>query len=229
MTSQDAIWAYYQNQATESFAGSRARLAYLLGEIRRRRLHRVLNIGIGGGLFERMAQAQGLMVCSLDPDAAAVQRLCDQLGIDARPGSAQAMPFNDDSFDAVVASEVLEHLDAETLAQALVEIQRVLVPGGVFIGTVPYQENLLDSTMVCPHCGKRFHRWGHAQSFSAETLRDTLSGHFAVERVFPRLFVTFSELNWKGKMIAVIRLFLWKMGLYRGKPNLVFIARKPQP
>ncbi len=158
MTSQEAIWAYYQNQAQESFAGSRSRLAYLLGEIRRRRLHRVLNIGVGGGLFEQMAQTQGLIVSSLDPDAAAVQRLCDQLGIDARPGNAQAMPFNDNSFDAAVASEVLEHLDAEALAQALVEIRRVLVPGGIFLGTVPYQENLMDSTIVCPHCGLRFHR-----------------------------------------------------------------------
>jgi len=56
-----------------------------------------------------------------------------------------------------------------------------------------------------------------------------LSSHFAVERVFPRLFVTFSELNWKGKGLAVMRLLLWRLGLYRGKPNLVFIARKPQP
>ena len=228
MESQDAIWAYFQNQAVDSFAGSRARLAYLLKEVRKRRLNRVLNIGVGAGIFERMAKEGGLVISSLDPDVNAVQRLRDQLNIDARQGYVQSIPFESGRFDAVVASEVLEHLDDNSLFQALLEIRRVLVPGGYFIGTVPYQENLLDSTVVCPYCGRCFHRWGHLQSFSTERMKKILSSDFAIERVFPKKFVTFSVLNWKGKMVSGARLVLWKLVVYRGKLNLVFMVRKPE-
>jgi SAM-dependent methyltransferase len=46
-----------------------------------------------------------------------------------------ALPFEDAGFDAVVAGELLEHLQ---FPDALVgEIHRVLRPGGVFVGSVP--------------------------------------------------------------------------------------------
>lgn len=228
MKNQDAIWAYFQNQEIESFAGSKARLAHLFKEIQRRHLSKVLNIGIGAGIFERIAKEQELDVSSLDPDEDTVQRLRAQLDIDARQGYAQDMPFEDERFDAVVASEVLEHLDRKSMLQALSEIRRVLVPGGYFIGTVPYEENLVNSIVVCPRCGERFHRWGHLQSFSTEKMRGILSSYFAVEYVFPRKFVTFSVLSWKGKVISAAKLILWKLGIYRGKCNLVFIAKKPK-
>ncbi len=228
MERQDAIWAYFQNQAPESFAGSRARLAYLIREIRKRHLNIVLNIGIGAGIFEQMAKEQGLAVSSLDLDANTVQRIRAQLGVDARQGYIQEIPFDDEYFDVVVASEVLEHLDHDSMLQALSEIRRVLVPGGYFIGTVPYEENLANSIVVCPYCGKHFHRWGHLQSFSTEKMKRILSSYFAVEHVFPHKFVTFSALNRKGKMVSVVKLILWKLGIYRGKCNLVFIAKKPK-
>ena len=50
-------------------------------------------------------------------------------------GDAYRLPFPDGSFDAVICSEVLEHL--HDYSAALVEIARVLKPGGRFVGTVP--------------------------------------------------------------------------------------------
>jgi 2-polyprenyl-6-hydroxyphenyl methylase/3-demethylubiquinone-9 3-methyltransferase len=45
-------------------------------------------------------------------------------------GSVYELPFPDNSFDAIVCSDVLEHL--LTLHQAAKEIARVLKPGGIF-------------------------------------------------------------------------------------------------
>jgi len=50
-------------------------------------------------------------------------------------GDATRLPFADDAFDAVVTSEVLEHIPDDVAAIA--ELVRVLRPGGVFAATVP--------------------------------------------------------------------------------------------
>ena len=47
---QDRIWDYFQNDAAESFAGSHSRLAFLARQLRPP--CKVLDIGVGSGLFE---------------------------------------------------------------------------------------------------------------------------------------------------------------------------------
>lgn len=223
---QERIWAYYQNQAIESFAGSRTRLSYLIRQVEKRRLRNVLNVGIGAGIFEQMALERDLQVSSLDPDPNAVDRLRKRLEVDARVGFIQQMPFEDALFDAAVVSEVLEHLDRDTMLRALQEINRVLLLGGYIVGTVPYQEDLAADTVVCPHCGQTFHRWGHLQSFSVRTMQEMLALFYEVEQVFPRVFPAFSTLNWKGKLLELPRLFLGGLGIHGQGSRLVFIARK---
>ncbi len=50
-------------------------------------------------------------------------------------GDATKLPFADDSFDVVITSEVLEHIQDDVAAIA--EMVRVLKPGGHFAATVP--------------------------------------------------------------------------------------------
>ena len=50
-------------------------------------------------------------------------------------GDATRLPFADDSFDRVITSEVLEHIQADV--DAIAELVRILRPGGTFAATVP--------------------------------------------------------------------------------------------
>ena len=50
-------------------------------------------------------------------------------------GDATQLPFAAGSFDRVITSEVLEHIQADTAA--ITEFARVLKPGGTFAATVP--------------------------------------------------------------------------------------------
>lgn len=50
-------------------------------------------------------------------------------------GDATRLPFRDGTFDAVITSEVLEHVQDDVAA--LAEMVRVLRPGGAFAATVP--------------------------------------------------------------------------------------------
>src|SRR5262245_42810686 len=71
------------------------------------------------------------------------------VGVDIRPPHSkvdfefhrispdEALPFASDSFDIVVSCDVLEHVG--DLDHTLDEIQRVLRPGGSFVGFVPVE------------------------------------------------------------------------------------------
>ncbi len=50
-------------------------------------------------------------------------------------GDATKLAFADNSFDRVITSEVLEHIQSDT--EAIAELVRVLRPGGTFAATVP--------------------------------------------------------------------------------------------
>src|SRR5262249_23515001 len=138
---------------------------------------------------------------SVDPDAGVISRLRDA-GIDARTGSIGALPLASASVEAVVASEVIEHLSPELMQAGFDQIRRVLKPGGIFLGTVPFNEDLAAATVYCPTCRQSFHRWGHRQSFSVESLKTQLSTHFSVLTVRPVYFAPWHLLNWKGKVAA---------------------------
>jgi len=223
---QSRIWDYFQNEGADSFRGARPRLDYLAGQLPRGA--DVLDIGVGDGTFERLAAARGLRVHVLDPDGKAIERVREQLGLDdrARTGVGQAIPWPDASFDAVVLSEVLEHLDDETIRLTLPEIARVLRPGGVLLGTVPADENLDEQRVVCPDCGRRFHRWGHEQSFSPARIESLLTEHFELAEVRRRWFVAWDLINWKGRALAAARKLVAAVGVWGSGHNLVFSARK---
>ena len=93
---------------------------------------RVLDLGCGEGQVARVAAAGGAAVVGLDPAWAQVAAARDRAGGPAYvKGGAEALPFPDGAFDAVVTCLVLEH--TEDLDGALAEVARVLSPGGRFV------------------------------------------------------------------------------------------------
>lgn len=95
---------------------------------------RVLDLGCRSGALTRHF-LEGNEVVGLDVDPAALAK-AEALGIQPVLANVdEPLPFEDASFDAVVAGELLEHLQ---FPDALVaEIARVLRPGGVLVGSVP--------------------------------------------------------------------------------------------
>jgi SAM-dependent methyltransferase len=225
---QHRIWDHFQTTRVDIFDPARGRYARMAREVRRclgRDGGRVLNIGIGSGGLEQLLLAKGWRVASLDPSAKAVEKLAS-LGVDARCGYAQDMPFDSDSFDVVVASEVLEHIEPDTRKQVLREISRVLAPGGWFVGSVPYREVLADSEVICPDCGKVFHRWGHVSSFDLPQLRAELIGVFSTLRAKRTSFVDWRSARSPMRIaLALATSVLGRMGESVVHPSIVFAAR----
>ncbi len=223
---QDKIWDYFQNEAPEAFLGSVPRIKHLLSKAGPGQ--RLLNIGVGSGLLEKMALEKQIDVFSLDPVPRSIEQLRNEckLGQKAQVGYSEDMPFADAQFDLVVMSEVLEHLTDESIRQSLKEIVRVLKPAGLLIGTVPARENLMDQMVVCPDCHKRFHRWGHQQQFDVARVRTMLSEDFTPLDVHERAYIPVNILNWKGKAVALVKLGLSRMGVHGSGENVFFEVRK---
>lgn len=109
---------------------------------------RVLDMGCGAGRHAFEMYRRGGDVVAFDQDGDELAGVLEifgamreqgevPLGADAdiKQGDALAMPFADEEFDRIVASEVLEHIpDDET---AIAELVRVLRPGGTIAVTVP--------------------------------------------------------------------------------------------
>jgi SAM-dependent methyltransferase len=109
---------------------------------------RLLDVGCGGGRHAFEAYRRGADVTAFDLSEQDLVGVKEMFGAMAEAGEAgdggraqtvngdaREMPFDDGSFDVVVASEVLEHIDED--AAAIREIARVLRPGGIAAITVP--------------------------------------------------------------------------------------------
>ena len=92
--------------------------------------------------------------------------------VGALQGDATRLPFADDSFDRVITSEVLEHIQDDVAA--IDELVRVLRPGGTFAATVPtwYPEKINWMLSDEYHAPKAV--GGHLRIYSATELKAKL-------------------------------------------------------
>jgi SAM-dependent methyltransferase len=108
----------------------------------------VLDLGAGGGRHSYAACARGCNAVAVDlrrEDLIGARRgfaeykemvgLDGSLELDVVQGDARSLPLGDCTFDAVICSEVLEHIVEDTWV--VDEIVRVLKPGGHVALTVP--------------------------------------------------------------------------------------------
>jgi SAM-dependent methyltransferase len=95
---------------------------------------RVLDLGCRYGALTAHYTA-GNHVVGLDVDRDALERAAE-LGIETCWADVEeGLPFDDESFDVVVAGELLEHISHPDSLVA--EARRVLRPDGTFVGSVP--------------------------------------------------------------------------------------------
>jgi SAM-dependent methyltransferase len=100
---------------------------------------RIADVGGGPGTHATYLADRGYSVCLVDPVAHHVSK-AEELGggrIDCRVGDARELPFEDESFDAVLLMGPLYHLvNTADRGRALREAWRVLRPGGRLLAEV---------------------------------------------------------------------------------------------
>ncbi|MGB8278615.1 MAG: bifunctional 2-polyprenyl-6-hydroxyphenol methylase/3-demethylubiquinol 3-O-methyltransferase UbiG [Methylovirgula sp.] len=161
-----------------------ARIAYLRRLIARRRARQegrpaappglpldgldILDIGCGGGLLSEALSRLGAKVTAIDPAAANIdvaRRHAEKsgLGIDYLCTTAEALAAERQSFDVVLAMEVIEHVrDVESfirLAATMVRPQGILVAATLNRTLKSYALAILGAEYILQWVPKGTHRW----------------------------------------------------------------------
>lgn len=140
----------------------------------------VLDVGCGSGYLLRKAAGRASLAMGVDIDRGCLPAARGDLLRKERPNSGlielafadgQRLPFVDASFDRIICTETLEHL--EDVGQTLRELVRVLKPGGRLAASVP------DYTCEAILCRliKDYYRFpgGHRRIFSPQALDQALA------------------------------------------------------
>lgn len=119
----------------------------LLPALRGRRL---VDLGCGMGTFTLEAARHGAVALGVDPAPAAVAAATRVAAAEGVTGArfiradAARLPLAGGAADVVVAADLTEHLDGDTLGQVLGESARILRDGGVMVVYTPEHTHLFE-------------------------------------------------------------------------------------
>lgn len=170
---------------------SRGKYDYFYGDRRRKELYveligkgkKILEVGCRSGNLTQF-YVEGNEVEGVDIDRNALKEFEERLKLKGQwvDVDTEDLPFEDNQFDTVVFSEVMEHLRFPQ--KALQDIARVLKPGGEMVGSVPNAFRLRNRWKFL--CGKPFETDpSHYRSYSHRTLRTELETTFKNVSIHP--------------------------------------------
>ncbi|MEA2337550.1 MAG: hypothetical protein QOE82_1557 [Thermoanaerobaculia bacterium] len=100
---------------------------------------RLLDVGFGAGTFLEAARRAGWQTSGVEVSLPAVEQARAR-GFDVAHGRLEDAAYPDASFDAVVATEIFEHIS--DVRPLLRETARILRPGGLLWATTPHGRGL---------------------------------------------------------------------------------------
>ena len=165
------------------YSGKRAIVRYWLQRVGPlKSSHTLIDCGAGTGMF--IEEMSGICrAFALDDHAESLVIARRRLGMErVLEGSCTALPFLDNSLDAITALDVLEHVDRDDLA--IQEFLRVLKPGGVLVVTVPAMPTLWSDWDVVLHHHRRYTS-RTLQALLAKTSFQTLYWNYVNVAVLP--------------------------------------------
>lgn len=135
----------------------------------------VLDVGCGDGkLTEILAKQTGANFHGLDASYEALSRL----SLPHTLGDIAQLPFSDNQFDMVMATDVLEHLSDDAEDAAWSEIFRVSAKW--VLVAVPFREQLIEATTRCKRCHELYHVNWHQRSYDISDLVNKVRGPWSV-------------------------------------------------
>lgn len=169
-----SIFDYFEERSGGTEHDERRVREYVLSKIPES-CSSILDVGCGKAWIAKELVKSKELICSLDISATNPGRaleLYPSANHTAVVADALNLPFRDASFDCVISSEVIEHIEKPELF--ISELFRCVKPGGVLIITTPYKEVIKQN--LCIHCNKQTPENAHLHSFDEEKLKKLYTG-----------------------------------------------------
>jgi 2-polyprenyl-3-methyl-5-hydroxy-6-metoxy-1,4-benzoquinol methylase len=119
---------------------------------------------------------------------------------------AYHLPFKKNSFDVIIASEIMEHVSDPKLF--ISELMKALKPTGKLIITTPYNEKI--QYYLCVHCNKPTPKNAHLHSFNEKNITNFIPSQFSnysLEK-FSNKYLVRLRLN---LLLSFLPFQLWKI------------------
>lgn len=134
----------------------------------------VLDVGCGGGWLAESLITKNKKVISMDISFTNPKKAIENTPSEnhfAVVADVFNLPFKKNSFDCIVASEIIEHVINPQIF--ITNLINVLKPGGKLIITTPYNEKIKYS--LCIHCNKLTPHNAHLHSFTEQSIKKLIS------------------------------------------------------
>ncbi|MCX6792464.1 MAG: class I SAM-dependent methyltransferase [Candidatus Falkowbacteria bacterium] len=191
---------------------------------------KILEIGCADGSFSKLLMKRGYNVVGIDIAEEAVKAACVN-GVEAQVMNVEeGLGFNDETFDAVIACEVIEHLyDTDFFIK---EILRVLKKGGYIFLSTPNLASLQNRLLLMLGRYPKYSEYkiddssaGHIRNYTTRIIAKQLNDNGAtVERIMAPNFWCPMTKN----LPQIIKNIAIKLGdvFYNIGSHMVVVAKK---
>ncbi len=200
---------YFEERPAATAHDERRVREYIISKVKKD-TEKILDVGAGSAWVAKYFCPKNKTVISLDIAIENLIKAREQLPLKNHKQTVAdsfRLPFPDNSFDTVIASEIIEHVTNPELF--VKELFRTVKPGGELIITTPYKEKIRYA--LCIHCNKKTPLNGHLHSFDEKILLDLYNG----ENVESKEWFTFGNKALIYFMTYVILKYLpfpmWKI------------------
>lgn len=165
---------YFEERDAGTEHADRRVREYILSQVQKK-TGKILDVGCGSAWVARKMCPKNYEVFSMDISLENTSGALEKypfVNHSAVVADVFSLPFNNNVFDYIIASEIIEHvIDPAAFVQNLM---RILKPGGTLIVTTPYKEKIRYS--LCVHCNKPTPLFAHIHSFDEKKLLSLYQG-----------------------------------------------------
>ena len=169
------------------FTGRRRLLKALLSSSKIRRDSSVNDVGCGVGSNLTLLKSMGFKVIGIDSEIYSLSLAKNLLGVFLINGDVLRLPIKSNSIDLIIATDILEHLNEDTIG--IKEIHRTLVREGMAVLTVPAFEFLWGTQDVVGMHKRRYSKKEFLRKLEYEGFTILKSSYFNFILFIPILVV----------------------------------------
>jgi 2-polyprenyl-3-methyl-5-hydroxy-6-metoxy-1,4-benzoquinol methylase len=133
-------------------------------------------------------------------------------------GDAQILPFKKNSFDTIIAGELIEHLPNPK--KFLKESHRILKTGGIIILSTPNKKSLINRIL------KSSFVTSHISLFDIPSIKKAMNEYFKIEKTFCLPYDDVSSWGSKHKKMYWLRKLIHPLLPFNLQENVILLARK---